>query len=105
MLLHTNARLLLASLRARASWNYLLRSCGARDGRPVASYDMNRLQRLASGQDHIVTLNGAELADPGRVLSRAEYAHPIYEPESVAAQQRLPSLTGGITAYAGAYHG
>ena len=105
VLLHTDARVLPSSPRARASWNYLLRSCAAGDVRPLVSYDMNRLQRLPSGRDHIVTLNGADLVDPGRVLATMQYAHPVYEPASVAAQQWLPGLNDYITAYAGAYHG
>lgn len=33
------------------------------------------------------------------------YEHPVYTPESVEAQDRLPALSGPVTAYAGAYHG
>ena len=33
------------------------------------------------------------------------YEHPVYTPESVAAQHRLPELTTAVTAFAGAYHG
>jgi predicted NAD/FAD-binding protein len=33
------------------------------------------------------------------------YEHPIYTPESVAAQRLLPALADGTVAYAGAYHG
>ena len=33
------------------------------------------------------------------------YEHPIYTPESVAAQRRLPELNDGTLAFAGAYHG
>ena len=36
---------------------------------------------------------------------RMVYEHPIYTPESVAAQRRLPELNVGPVAYAGAYHG
>ena len=34
-----------------------------------------------------------------------EYAHPIYTPESVAAQRRLPEIETSRLAFAGAYHG
>jgi predicted NAD/FAD-binding protein len=47
---------------------------------------MNRLQHLPAGQDYIVTLNGQAAVDPDRVISRMEYAHPAYTPESVAAR-------------------
>jgi uncharacterized protein len=69
------------------------------------SYHMNRLQGLPAGQDYIVTLNGQADVDPDRVISRMDYAHPAYTPESVAAQRRLPELTTPVTAFAGAYHG
>ena len=103
--LHTDASVLPRSPRARASWNYELDSCAATAGDVRVSYDMNRLQRLPPGQDYLVTLNPGDRIDPGRVLARMDYAHPVYTPASVAAQRALPGLNDGITAYAGAYHG
>ena len=43
--------------------------------------------------------------DPDAVVARMTYEHPVYTPESVAAQRRLPELNTPVTAYAGAYHG
>jgi predicted NAD/FAD-binding protein len=43
--------------------------------------------------------------DAGRVIARMRYEHPVYTPESVAAQRRLPELNGDTIAFAGAYHG
>ena len=105
-LLHTDARLLPDHPGVRASWNYELGHCQAHPGQAVRiSYHMNRLQGLAAGQDYIVTLNGQGAVDPGRVISRMDYAHPAYTPESVAAQRLLPGLNTPVTAFAGAYHG
>jgi len=103
--LHTDSREIPASPRVRSSWNYLLASCAADDSQVRVSYYMNRLQRLRASQDYIVTLNGGDLAGGGQVLAVMDYAHPIYDPASVAAQRRLPGLNDGVTAYAGAYHG
>ncbi|CAG7650197.1 NAD(P)/FAD-dependent oxidoreductase [Actinacidiphila bryophytorum] len=103
--LHTDTSLLPSARRARASWNYLLPSCTAAAERVLVSYHMNRLQRLDAAEDYVVTLNGGDLVDGHRVLARMAYEHPVYTPESVAAQQLLPELTTGVTAYAGAYHG
>ena len=92
--------------RARASWNYLKPACATDPDAPVlVSYDMNRLQRLAEPDDHVVTLNGGGRIDPDRVVATMAYEHPIYTPASVAAQQRLPGLNDGTIAFAGAYHG
>ena len=34
-----------------------------------------------------------------------EYEHPLYTPDSVAAQRRLPEIDTDRVAFAGAYHG
>ncbi|MFF3058854.1 NAD(P)/FAD-dependent oxidoreductase [Streptomyces sp. NPDC057909] len=104
-LLHTDVSLLPRSRGARASWNYLMPSCEATADRVTVSYDMNRLQRLRAQETYVVTLNGADRVDEHRVLARMVYEHPVYTPESVSAQARLPALSGPVIAYAGAYHG
>ncbi|MFJ7058481.1 NAD(P)/FAD-dependent oxidoreductase [Streptomyces microflavus] len=104
-LLHTDTTLLPRSRGARASWNYLMPSCAADADRVTVSYDMNRLQRLDAPDTFVVTLNGSDRVDPDSVRARMVYEHPVYTPESVAAQARLPALSGPVTAYAGAYHG
>lgn len=104
-LLHTDTRLLPSARGARASWNYLMPSCAADAAQVTVSYDMNRLQRLDAPETFVVTLNGADRVAPGLVRARMVYEHPVYTPESVAAQARLPALSGPVTAYAGAYHG
>ncbi|MEW1862087.1 MULTISPECIES: FAD-dependent oxidoreductase [unclassified Streptomyces] len=103
--LHTDASLLPTARRARASWNYLMPSCAAPAEKVQVSYHMNRLQRLDAAEEYVVTLNASQAVDPGRVLARMVYEHPLYTPESVAAQRRLPELDTAVTAFAGAYHG
>ncbi|MFG2885657.1 NAD(P)/FAD-dependent oxidoreductase [Streptomyces sp. NPDC048297] len=104
-LLHTDASLLPRASGARASWNYLMPACRAGADRVRVSYGMNRLQRLDTEQTYVVTLGGQDRVDPAQVLARMTYEHPVYTPESVAAQRRLPELTTAVTAFAGAYHG
>jgi len=107
--LHTDDSLLPRSSAARSCWNYLVPHCGGQPGprteRAVVTYDMNRLQRFEAADDYLVTLNATEAIDEAHVLARMVYEHPVYTPESVAAQSRLPELSTGRTAYAGAYHG
>ncbi|WP_405754775.1 FAD-dependent oxidoreductase [Streptomyces sp. NBC_00144] len=103
--LHTDTRVLPRSAGARASWNYWMPACDAGAAAVRVSYDMNRLQRLDAPETYVVTLNGADQVDESRVLARMTYEHPVYTPESVAAQRLLPALSGPVTAYAGAYHG
>ncbi|MFC8348557.1 NAD(P)/FAD-dependent oxidoreductase [Streptomyces sp. NPDC057280] len=104
-LLHTDTGLLPRARGARASWNYLMPACEAGADRVRVSYDMNRLQRLDAAETYVVTLGGDDRVDPGRVLARMVYEHPVYTPESVAAQHRLPELNSPVCAFAGAYHG
>ena len=123
-LLHTDSTLLPRARAAHGSWNYLLAGCSAKPApvaavgssgdadaeadacRPaVVSYHMNRLHRLDEPTDYVVTLNAPERVAPDRVLARMVYEHPVYTPESLAAQTRLPELNTQVTAYAGAYHG
>lgn len=103
--LHHDTSLLPRRAAARASWNYLKPACSSTDAPVLVSYDMNRLQRLTEPDDYVVTLNGAARVDPDRVIATMHYEHPIYTPESVAAQRRLPVLNDGTVAFAGAYHG
>ena len=113
--LHHDTSLLPRRSGARASWNYLKPACADATGGPggsdgtaapvLVSYDMNRLMRLTDPDDLVVTLNGAGRIDPDAVVARMTYEHPVYTPESVAAQRRLPELNTPVTAYAGAYHG
>ncbi len=99
--LHTDASVLPA--RAHASWNYTMPSCDAGAARVRVGYDMNRLQGLDTGRRYVVTL-GDTVADE-HVVARMAYEHPVYTPESVAAQARLPALNDRRIAFAGAYHG
>jgi predicted NAD/FAD-binding protein/DUF1365 family protein len=103
-LLHTDTSLLPRAERARASWNFLRPRDESRAGVTV-TYDLTRLQRLPTETRYLVTLGGEGLVDPDSVIARREYAHPIYTPESVAAQRALPEVDTARVAFAGAYHG
>jgi predicted NAD/FAD-binding protein len=112
--LHTDTSLLPHSTSARSCWNYLVPHCRTGHRRSVGleaseralvTYHMNRLQRFDAACDYLVTLNATDAIDPATVIARMVYEHPVYTPESVAAQARLPRLATARTAYAGAYHG
>ena len=100
--LHTDARLLPRSSRARASWNYLRLSDDQRV--PVLTYYANRLQNLDSEVDYCITLNADHLIDPSRVLRSFDYTHPIFDEAALRAQQRHHEIDGHRrTHFAGAY--
>jgi predicted NAD/FAD-binding protein len=103
--LHTDTSLLPSAQRARAAWNYRMPQCSASAADVVVSYDMNRLQHLATRTPYVVSLNAGNDIAAERVVERMVYEHPIYDLTAVAAQRRLPELADGRTAYAGSYHG
>ena len=102
-LLHTDTSVLPQANRARASWNF--RRPRDHRGPVLVTYDLTRLQRLDTDVAYLVTLGGEQLVDPDLVLDRMEYAHPLYTPGSVAAQQRLGEIDTDRIGFAGAYHG
>jgi predicted NAD/FAD-binding protein/DUF1365 family protein len=102
-LLHTDTSLLPRAANARSSWNF--QRPASPTGQVTVTYDLTRLQRLPTQTHYLVTLGGEDLVDPATVIDRMEYEHPLYTPASVAAQQRLPSISSDRIAFAGAYHG
>lgn len=108
-LLHTDTSLMPTLTQTWASWNFMRPS--ASQERPegadgvVVTYDLTRLQRLDTDTHYLVTLGGEHLVDPATVIDRMEYEHPLYTPESVAAQRRLPEIDTDRVVFAGAYHG
>ncbi|HSX67919.1 FAD-dependent oxidoreductase [Nocardioides sp.] len=101
--LHTDSSLLPHARRARGSWNFRRRTDAA--GRVTVTYDLTRLQRLETETAYLVTLGGTDLVDPATVIATREYEHPLYTPESVAAQRRLRACDTDRIVFAGAWHG
>lgn len=100
-ILHTDARLLPRTPRARAAWNYHVLA-GAE--RVAVTYNMNVLQSLHCPLPLLVTLNRSELIDPRKIIQRLEYTHPLFTPESPGAQRRQRDLNGTRRTYfCGAY--
>ncbi|KRC45030.1 dehydrogenase [Nocardioides sp. Root224] len=106
-LLHTDTSVLPRAERARASWNFRrpVDATANRPGSVTVTYDLTRLQRLPTDTHYLVTLGGEDLVDPSTVIDRMEYEHPLYTPDSVAAQARLGEIDTTRVAFAGAYHG
>lgn len=96
--LHTDARLMPRRRLAWACWNY--HSLTGHEGPLALTYNMNMLQGLDAPEQLLVTLNRGEAVDPEKVILRASYQHPVFTPESVAAQARHRELNG----YHGTYY-
>jgi predicted NAD/FAD-binding protein len=100
--LHTDDRMMPKRQRAWASWNYHM--AGGDNERVTLTYHMNRLQRLTCDEQYFVTLNSAEMIDPGRIIAEIDYSHPVFTAEGVNAQARQEELNGANRTYfCGAY--
>jgi uncharacterized protein len=103
--LHTDARLLPRRRIVRSAWNYHL--LARPRPLPTVTYWMNHLQRLRARQQFCVTLNRSEAIEPGAILRRIDYAHPVFTPDGLLAQSRRLEISGlsHRTHYCGAYWG
>ncbi|HEY5977978.1 MAG TPA: FAD-dependent oxidoreductase [Solirubrobacterales bacterium] len=102
--LHTDRSLLPRHRSAWSSWNFHLTEEPA--GRSTVTYWMNNLQRLRADREFLVTLNRGEAIDPGKVLRKFSYDHPVYTAEGVAAQARHAEISAvRRTHFCGAYWG
>ena len=100
--LHTDAGVMPRRRFAWASWNYHL--ADEPSGRTTVTYDMNRLQSLGADRGFFVTLNRTEAIDSAAVIRTIDYAHPVFTPAGVAAQDRWAEISGATrTHYCGAY--
>jgi len=100
--LHTDRSLLPRRRRAWASWVYHL--LDEPTGKSTVSYHMNRLQSLHADREFIVTLNRTEAIDPAQIVEIKQWAHPVFTPDGMAAQEQHALISGvRRTHYCGAY--
>lgn len=104
--LHTDACVMPPNRRAWASWNST-REEGVEVSQPLSlTYDMNRLQGLATKDRCFVTLNRAGAIAPDSVIADLTYTHPTYTFDSMKTQRELASLSGARNTYfCGSYFG
>ena len=102
VILHTDETLLPRTQRAWASWNFY--HDDQPESAPSVTYNMNILQGLQSNNTFCVTLNRGELVNPDKILRRFNYAHPVYDEDTLQAQARRSDICGkNHTHFCGAY--
>jgi predicted NAD/FAD-binding protein len=100
--LHTDSSLLPKRQIAWAAWNYHILK--QQRNKVALTYNMNILQGLDAPITFNVTLNNSDAIATDKILKRVEYEHPMFTPESVAAQARHEEINGTKrTWYCGAY--
>jgi predicted NAD/FAD-binding protein len=106
-ILHTDEGVMPRRRLAWSSWNYRLDlpasavtgTAGTDSTRLPTSthYWMNRLQGVSDRRNYFVSINGAHLVDPTRILRRIPCEHPLFDREAAAAQEQVPGLNAGAT--------
>ncbi|PSF12231.1 FAD-dependent oxidoreductase [Marinobacter fuscus] len=91
VVLHTDSQVLPSNRRAWAAWNYRIPEHSTQ---PVSvTYNMNILQNFDDAPETFcVTLNRSHDIDPGAVIKRFDYNHPVFTLEAVAAQDRYDEI-------------
>ncbi len=104
-ILHQDPGLMPRRRRVWSAWNFL-RPQGAGDGQLCVTYWMNRLQHLTTDQPLLVTLNPPRPPREGTILRSFLYDHPVFGPQSVAAQKDIWRVQGlRRTWFCGAWFG
>ncbi len=102
--LHTDAGQMPRRKRLWSAWNYHLAKNP--ENRATVSYNMNILQSLPGDTQYLVSLNRNDELPERAVVRKFVYDHPVYEPQSIAAQRRQDEINGARNTYfAGAYWG
>ncbi len=102
VVLHTDINMLPTRKRAWAAWNYNL-DANDKD-HATLTYNMNLLQGIVAPVTFCVTLNNTAAIAADKVLGVYQYAHPVFNSATTAAQQQRSKINGlQHTFFAGAY--
>jgi predicted NAD/FAD-binding protein len=102
--LHTDETVLPRCRRAWACWNYHIHKEDS--SKATVTYNMNILQGIESPETFSVTLNCPERVNPGKVLRRIQYHHPVFSAGRSVFQKRQSEINGpNRTSFCGAYWG
>jgi predicted NAD/FAD-binding protein len=104
VVLHTDTSVLPKRRKVWASWNYHI----PREPHETVAltYDMNILQSLKADREFCVTLNPTRRIEAEKTIRQLVYAHPVYTPQVLVAQQRHAEISGvNRIHYCGAYWG
>jgi predicted NAD/FAD-binding protein len=90
--LHTDPSFMPRTRACWASWNYRIDQDPDGGARPSTHYWMNSLQDVSRRQNYFVSLNSHDRVEPGAILRRIDYHHPLFNLGAIAAQKELPGL-------------
>ena len=93
--LHTDESFMPHERRAWASWNWYAATSDMSKAMLMLTYRINTLQELPEGTPTVLeTLNLDREPEPGTILARLSFEHPMYSREALKAQSKLAGIQG-----------
>lgn len=98
--LHSDPSFMPNTRRCWASWNYRIDPQGH-----STIYWMNNLQGAQGSKNYFVSINPRQEISPPHLIKELTYEHPLFDLQSIAAQDQIPALNQAGTGrfYCGAW--
>lgn len=93
-ILHTDVSVLPKAKLAWSAWNYVRGDASQEGSRVCLHYLINKLQPIPFEQPVVVSLNPTQEISRSSIMGEFEYAHPVMDMASTAAQARLHEING-----------
>ncbi len=99
-ILHSDERFMPQTRRCWASWNYRIE-----EEKHSTIYWMNSLQGATAPKNFFVSINPSSPISKEHLIKELQYEHPLFDLQSIAAQERIPALHQADTGryYCGAW--
>ena len=102
--LHTDDRLMPIRKNVWSSWNSILSKENLKEN--CVTYWLNKLQNLDVDKNYFLTINPIIPVDETKIIKKIEFTHPIYDTQTMNAQEHLSELQGiNNTYFCGSYFG
>ncbi|MBN19343.1 MAG: hypothetical protein CL758_07730 [Chloroflexi bacterium] len=106
VILHTDTSIMPKNKKTWASWNFISSNDKSNITHESLHYYMNKLQKLDSNENFIVSINPIKQPQREKIIYTTEYTHPILEKEAINIQKELTTLNKqSRILFSGAYFG
>ena len=92
IVLHTDSNVLSKNKNIWASWNFITSNKSIDQSKESIHYYMNRLQKIKSNKEYIVSVNPPDSLKKENIIYTTEYTHPILGQDAIKMQSTLLHL-------------
>ena len=92
IVLHTDSNVLSKNKNIWASWNFITSNESIDQSKESIHYYMNRLQKIKSNKEYIVSVNPPDSLKKENIIYTTEYTHPILGQDAIKMQSTLLHL-------------